>query len=414
MKRNVLRNVRDVIVDQDCLWIITSTLNSLFKYDFAKNELELEAVFIKAMWADFDPFFKIVKIRNEIYFIPRMAKNFFYYNLDEKKFYELAVSFEGFQDSKNISVIEYKDIIYCLNRCPDVLIKINSHNKDIKILDFELYRFQDVNVERKIYSLYKEPCIYKEKIIWPSYNNILVIFDVKSESFSLKYVDSINFKKAGRWSKVFGEDINDFVIRIKAFDNVLLFITIEGRIYCYVAKRFLEIRDEIFDNYMHYNDVDGIMCPIIFDVMQLDDELLIIPSYKNRCVKFAIDTMECEGVLQEYLNKWNGNRRSYSFCKEINKHVFLLFSYYENYFYILDVMKDVVYRESIEFSYAKFAYKDKDFEQVIVKNGIYEFDELKFLLDTLVMNNIERKNEKKLRNIGKQIFSKFDWENKKA
>lgn len=400
MKHEVLKTVRDVIIDEDCMWIITSTLNCLFKYSFLRHALELTAVFPEIMRTDFEPFTKIVKKENEIYFIPRMANDIFYYNINDRSFHELCVPFNNFQTSKNIGVVTYGDKIYCVNRFPDAVIKIDTITKNTEIFNANINQSPNKDIESKIYRKYIDPCLFQNKIIWPNYNNILTIFDIENESFSLEILEGMPHERIERLRDIFEEKIEDFIVGIRAFEGKLWLCTHEGKI-CQYNDGLIKIEDKIVDSYAHYED--DFRSRIIYDIVPLKDELWFIPAYKNRCIKYNSNTKQFEEALDNYVENWEGYRRSYSLCKVINNRVILLYSYYENCFYILDTENDSVCKKTIELPYAKFASEDYNFEQMVFKDKIYSFDNLEFLFNKECQQN-EKEQKKLTQNIGQQIF----------
>ena len=104
MSGEILKAVTDIIFDKDDVWIISDEWNCLFRYNLPEKNLELETVFPKAPGTDYGAFSKILKLKNEIYFIPFKAKNIFYYNLIEKEMHAMDISIQ-LPEVKNMGAV---------------------------------------------------------------------------------------------------------------------------------------------------------------------------------------------------------------------------------------------------------------------------------------------------------------------
>ncbi|MCX4352997.1 MAG: hypothetical protein OSJ60_15360 [Lachnospiraceae bacterium] len=401
MGKEVLRGVRDIVVNKDSMWIIVDTLPCLFRYYLLSRELELTAIFPEAMRSGNFAFSKIVKLEDEIYFIPRLAKDIFYYDISNKEFHKLNVSFEDFCDDKGLEVVVKERFLYCIHRYPNRVIKINSVTKEVNIFEIDMNPYIEAGIEKLIYKAFQGPCIYQEKIIWSHYKNILIIFDTEKESFSIKKLEGLSHEKIKLIPGVL--EVEDYITGVRLFEDILWLFSFNGKIYQY-DEGIHQLEDTLFDNYMHYDDAGGKKYFFLHDIVPLKKELIIIPSYKNKCVKYNIDTKRYEEVLNDYAQNWDGNKRDYSLCKKMSDKKMVLYSYYESSFYILDVENNSVCKREIEISYRKLIKENPDFKWMVIKDGVYSFDDLMYLFEGFTSHRCMKEKKLQDTSIGKQIY----------
>lgn len=402
MKCGVLESVCDAIIEKECIWIITNNLNSLLRYDFCRQELEVVAVYPEMVWDIWNPFSRIIKLENEIYFLPGMAKDIFCLDLTEKTFYGLGISLDIFEIEKKMDAVIYKRNIYCVNRCPDIVIKINSVSKKVEL--FSVGKNQCVNeeMERNVFGLYKEPCLWHGKIFWPNYNNILTIFDIEKERFTTEILEGISNEKAERMKGSFIGYIGDWIVGVRVYEDTLWLFSFEGKIYQY-RNEIHKVEEKLFDSYIHYSDGDRIREYTIYDIVLSEGELWFIPSYKNKCITYSGYTEQYEEVLDSYVQNWEGYRRGYTLCKEIGGEVWL-YNYFEKCFYILDLKKNFVYKRQLEISYSKLMKENYLFKCMMLKSNKFNFDDIGYLCTQLVVEGKGNIEKKTVSIIGKQIY----------
>ena len=82
--------------------------------------------------------------------------------------------------------------------------------------------------------------------------------------------------------------------------------------------------------------------------------------------------------------------------------------YYENIFYILDTEKNGVLECKIEDSWMKFAKENPLFVQAVNKNfmreEMYEFDDLEWLIQSVIVDGKKEKRKLSVGIVGKQIY----------
>lgn len=404
----VLDNITDVILDDEYMWIITDNLNLLLRYSFCSKELELVSEFPETMRCDAAPFSRIVKLEDEIYFIPRMAKDIFYYNVNEKKFYELNVAFDSFQNDKKMEVVIQGKFIYCINRFPDTVIKIDSVTKKTNMYIADTESKIDEFLEKNIYRAYRFLCLYNGKIIWSNYYNMLTIFDIESESFSMDILYDFPREKIED-SQIDGIELNDWIVGVKAFDDMLWLCTHKDKFYLYKNGRLQKIDNILFDRCMDSCNAANIKngpWVIFYDIVVLKDELWFIPAYQNKCIVYNSKTKQFEEVLDDYIKNWDVNRREYSIYQVLNNNKILLYSYFENLFYIIDREDNSISNfEEIKYSCEKFIKQSKYFEQLVTRDNKYPFDDLQYLLNKVIYNGeLLKRTTSENTDIGKRIF----------
>ncbi len=405
MKYEILKSIRDAVIEEDCIWIITDYLNCLFKYDFRSQEIEAAAVFPDTMSCSFASFSQILKLENEIYFIPRMARSVFCYDIVKTKFYEVNIPFEGFQSDKKMDAIVYGKDIYCVNRYPDIVIKIDSMSKETEVFFPDKSNAVKEEMEGKVHKAYKAPCIFQKQLIWSNYNDTLTIFDIKTKAFSIEHLNGVMFGMVERLQKPLDRQVKDWIVGVRSFRERIWLFSFEGKVFLHDLGMH---RTEFIsmEQYKRYDDTDNIRELVIHDLAIVKGEVFFIPSYENQYIKYDCSTRQFEECMGESLRSWKNYRRSYTLCKVFNYNIWL-YSYYENCFYILDTKKNVEHKKQLEICYKKLIMENPLFEDMMTKNKAYEFDDLDYLCDKVSAGDSKGKMEKDFSMVGKRILSKF-------
>lgn len=401
MVRNmILKGVQDVLIEKNCAWIIANSIDWLLKYDIPQKKLELVAPYPEDIGTDHNPFSKIVKLENEIYFIPQTAKDIFCYNLEKNEFNKLNAPIDPIRYSHNIQTIVKDKVLYCVERFPDSIVKIDTVSKSIKVFEFDNNPYVKKNIESEIYRLYKSLCLHNGKIIWPNYKNILTAFDIELEEFSVETLDGLSQERVERMDKNKNIKLEDWIIGVQSFQNSLWLFSFEGKIYQYNDK-IRKIEKTFADNYN--KDTDKLEVSVFRESVLLEDELWFIPQYKNKCVKYNSNAKQFEIVMDSYIGTWDGYERDYTVCKAVDKQKILAFSYYENCFYLLDIKQDLVHKKKLRIPIEEFI-KEPAFYQSIVDNNQYRFDDLDFLWKEMQCRKRIQQENYKNSIVGKKIY----------
>ncbi len=405
VKNDILIGVSDVIIDQDSAWIISDAVNGLLRYDFLREELELVFMYPDTIGTNFSAFLKIMKIEDDIYFIPLTAKDIFYYELDKGQFHKLTLPQHLFCNVKHMHPIKYGKNIYCINRFPDLVIKINCETKKMDIFVSNVSVHRDDEIEREIYRIYWEPSLYDNKIIWPNYNDTLTVFDLQREIFSS--IPLTGFLHKGTRLEQTGllkGKLRDWVIGVRAYKGILWLLTFEGEVYQYNQGSLDKVVNQIFQEYGRYSDFNNnekIILPLFYDAIIVSDELWFIPQYKYQCIKYDGYNNKFELAINVIEDECIGIEREYNLSKAFQKSI-LLFSYYENCFYVLDIDKNCVYRKTLEIPVLKFVNTNAEFRKSIMPNDFCGFDDLSFLMGLVIHK--QDKIVSKENTIGEKIY----------
>lgn len=340
MSNELLEAVEDLIIENDDVWMISDGWKYLFKYNMSRKRLDTVVAFPNTIGTDYNAFSQMVKVENEIYFMPLTARDIYYCDLLEQQIHKIDVSFIPLPEIKNMSAIVRDRAIYCINRFPDMVIKIDTVTKKIEVFDADISQYIDEDSEKLLYRSYKQPCVDHEKIYWANYSNILVEFDIKELCFSVKYIEGLPQENAERMEAE-GYKLRDWIIGVRIFEGIMFLFSMEGKVYQYDGMIY-EVQEEVFDNYVKYSSMDKVTSPIFYDLIPIDHNLYFISCYKNDCIKYDGITKKFSKILNSYTKEWVGNRRSYTFCKAINGTQILLYSFCESCFYLLDFERDFV------------------------------------------------------------------------
>lgn len=393
MGEKILETVCDAIIDEKSLWVISDAWNCLFRYDLEKRELECEAVFPREVQEFGLPFSKIIRMGNEIYFIPRIAKDIYYYDLIKKRFQNLNISNSFFREDNNIDVLIQGKYIYCVNRCPDTVLIIDSDTKAVKIFRAKNTQYINKKIENQIYRDYAKnsACFYEGAIIWPNYSNLLTVFNIQEEKFFVYILKGLAQERIERLQEEYEiEEMRDWIISVKSYKDALLLISYEGRVYLYDAK-IHKVR-EILDYYRIHNVYDYKL-PFWGGIISLNDELYFIPQFRYECLKYNYNTKECEKVISNYLKNWAEYKREYTVCVTYNEQIILLYSYYESCFYIINIKNDFIEKREISLSVIDLVKKNIAFIYLLPKLKRKEIDNIDFLLHQLYFENNEHQIE---------------------
>ena len=404
MKNSVIKSINDVIADEDCMWIISDELPCLFRYDYLMQKIELKEIFPETV-SGICPFSRMVKLGNEIYFIPWLVKDIYYYDITKDEIYKLDIFFKEFSSDnwRRTEAVVVEGNLYCINRAPDAVIEINPVTKEVQVFQVDMQLYADSILPWREWTVYPAPCFYREKIIWTNYKNILTVFDIRTKQFSVKKIEEVSKEKPKRSSNI----TEDFIIGVKSFEEALWLFTFEGRVYRY-DNAIHKIESGLFEGYAYYDDADGVVVSSLYDIVPIENELFFIPAYKNKCIKYNGSTKQYEKTLNNYTQSWEFNRRNYTICKVIDNKKILLYSYYENIFYIPDTEKNGVLECKIEDSWMKFAKENPLFVQAVNKNfmreEMYEFDDLEWLIQSVIVDGKKEKRKLSVGIVGKQIY----------
>lgn len=404
MKSTVINGINDVIPDENCMWIISDELPCLFRYDYLTREIELKAVFPEEV-NTICPFSRMIKMENEIYFIPWAVKDIYYYDIAKNEFYKLDIPFKDFSSDnwrRTEAVVEGGNL-YCISRIPDAIIEINSITKEVKIFQIDMQLYADCLLPYGAWTIYPNPCVYQEKIIWTNYKNILTVFDIRTKEFSIEKIEGISKEEPKRLSNV----TEDYIVGVKVFEEVLWLFTFEGRIYQYDNTTH-KLKNKSFQDYVYYDDDDGVILCYLCDIVPLENELFLIPSYKNKCIKYNGTTDQYEETINDYSDNWGINKRFYTICKVINHRKILLYSYCENIFYILDTEKNTVRKWKVEEPWTKFISQNPLFVQAMsrfyTRDYLYTFDDLDWLIQSVSVNDKKKEGKSSIGIVGEQIY----------
>lgn len=405
MKKNILRAVSDVIIDDDFAWIISDAFNGLLKYSVLKDELELVCMYPDLIGTKRAAFSKIIKVQDEIFFIPLTATDIFYYRITEGRFYKLNIPSNYFYANKNIHAIEYNNFIYCINRFSDFVMKIEPITKEISFFIAPVIEGREEEIEREIYRLYKAPCLYENKIIWSNYDEFLTVFDLQSETFSSIPVKGLIYgdTRLSMSEKFSSKKLRDWIIGVSVYKNMLWLFTFEGKVYQYHQEKIDEVESSEFGerNAELYDNEKNAVLPYFCGLVSVNDELWFIPQYRSHCIKYNGNRNRYELALQESAQIWSENQREYSLCKVIDKKI-LLFSYCENCFYIFDTEEKCVYRKQVELDLEKFVRSNLECRRLMMLNTFYGMDDLPSLF--WLIDNGKEKASSENSSIGEDIY----------
>lgn len=404
MKNTVINGINDVIPDENCMWIISDELPCLFRYDYLTREIELKAIFPEEVNI-ICPFSRMIKMENEIYFIPWVVKDIYYYDITKNELYKLDIPFKDFSSDnwrKTEAVVEGGNL-YCINRIPDAVIEIDPVTKEVKTFQIDMQLYADRLLPCDGWTVYSGPCVYQEKIIWTNYKNILSIFDIRTKEFSMEEIQGVSKEGPKRLSNA----AEDYIFGVKNFKEALWLFTFEGRVYRYDSTTH-KIEDKSFEDYVYYDDDDGMVVCFLYEIVPLENELFLIPSYKNKCIKYNGSTDQYEEIIKDYTQNWEYDKRFYTMCKVINSKKILLYSYNENIFYVLDTDKNSTQKWKIEEPWTKFISQNPLFAQAVSKfctrDYLYVFDDLDWLIQSVSANDKKKEGKLSIGIVGEQIY----------
>lgn len=383
MKKEVLTGIRDIIIENNYMWIISDHFNCLFGYEYIENKLECVTFYPKEVACEGFAFNKIVKINDDIYFIPRLADYIFCYNLNESKWYKLDILLEPKKEKKNIHVVSHDNCLFCISRFPDKLFIIELNTRKIEVFNVNNKLYIAQLEESKIYHTYKNVCLYKNQIVWASGNNLLNFFNVKTKKFTYEYLDGIISEKVNYTKHIIKDGLNDWIIDLKVFKDKLWIFTFAGKVYLIDNKKAILCNGI---EHIEMKKSEKIMVSLWTDIILFNDELICIPQHKNICIKY-IDCKQCKTILDCYEKDWCEEIREYSFCKKLNEQKLLLYSYYESKFYILDYINNTISEKTIQIPIGKIILENEQLKSFWIKDYICIFEDLDFLCNYKDTNN---------------------------
>lgn len=398
MENELLSGVRDIWIEDNYMWVISDNFNCLFGYDFLKNQLDLIAVYPETIGVLNFAFCSLIKAGNEIYLFPLEADGIYIYDLLKKEFSRVNVPFYGTNNVRGVVAGEY---LYCLKRLPDELIRIHLITKKTDV--FHTKKLQDMNeaAERQIYRICLEPCLYQGKIVWVSNGNILILFDIETESFCMERLEDISREKVERTKAWCRGGLEDCIVGTRVFKEKLWLFSLDGRIYQYDDGLH---KVSFVQPMMNKHNKAGNSVPAIFaDLVSLGDELWFVPQYKRKCIKYNYNSGLYEECMEEYERKLSQSERMvYTFCKALDDKKIILYSYYESCFYIINTADNMVDKKKLTVPIKRFLEQELSFRKMIIRDNVYQFDDLNFFLkDTILLNKLQKTFEW---SVGDKIF----------
>lgn len=358
MNKYLIRCISGLTYDKDKIYFINAYIPALMVYDCHKKDVEILGSFPKKVHL-VGAFERIIKCDRKIYLFPCYAEDIYCYDLDKKQYYELDIlsTLKNTMDKRKVlNVLEYNKKIYCICRCPIMVICIDPETDEfqIYIMPRDLLR-EEKATDKTFFSV----DINDNRLIFPYMYNAIIEFLLEEKIYKINFLNGI--------SNLQNDSIYEEISLI-CVDNqgVIWMCDISGEVFKVVNKK--RIRVAMPNDFIGlYNDGYHEQ-PGINKMFVVGDELCFILRSSHKILKYNMSTAKflwCDNDLA----KWNDKGRNIAFLydAQIDARSFWIYSKNNDTVYKWDNKKGFI--EKIEFAVSINAL----FESKLEKKYLLDF-----------------------------------------
>lgn len=216
----IVNKIIDYFYKDGKIYYITSDFYGIMTYDTKTGKNSILVSYPESICMDM-AFDQMLFVNNKIYLIPCFAKEIYYYDMELNQIdYLRALSSDmsKMPKRKYIRGIIYHNMVYCVSRSPHIIVMIDSRNNNIDMVSLHGLESEDL-------IFYID--IYDEKLVYPYFDNIIIVFDLKTKS-----INKINLKMEEKgFITADGDNIIEFV-KFDYLGNIWLYNG-KGELFCY-------------------------------------------------------------------------------------------------------------------------------------------------------------------------------------
>lgn len=343
--------IMGLFYDDDRIYFISAYIYAVMVYDCHTKKVDIlsdfpeEVQFVRA-------FEKIIKYDGKIYLFPCFAEDIYCYDLGKDEYYRLNILstvLNRMNKRKRLSVLAHAGRIYCICRCPNMVICIDPKTDEFQIhmMPQELLREEETAGKPFFDGLIKG-----DHLIYPYMNNAIIEFSLEEKVFTVNYLDETLEEPS--------DNIYDIILGMCIDPNGVIWICdASGQVFQIVSNRRIKI--SVPDDFIErYNDGYR-KRPGFHKILMIGNDLCFILRSACKIQKYNIDTQDSLWDNND-LAEWNSESSQVAFFHDaqIDDETFWLYNQNDNAVY-------------------KWNYKE----------GFTEKVELKISIDTLLGSRLD-------------------------
>lgn len=363
MNKFSIDTIDELIYDDDRIYFISSFIYAVMVYDCHTKKVDIlcdfprEVQFIGA-------FERIIKYDRKIYLFPCFAEDIYCYNLDKDEYHRLNILstvINRMVKRKVLSVLTYDGRIYCICRCPNMVICIDPKTDDFQIhmMPQELLRKEETVVKGLFDVLIKG-----NHLIYPYVNNAVIEFSLEEKVFTVNYLDESLEGPSANIHNILGMCIDA--------NGVIWMCDLSSQVFQIVNNRRIKI--SVPDDYLGVYDDGYRKRSVIYKILMIGNDLCFILGSVCKILKYNIDTQDALWDNND-LAEWDSESRQIAF--------FLDAQIDDETFWLYNKNDDAVY---------KWNYKEGFTEKVELEISLDALFSSKFS-ENHVLNIIKREDD---------------------
>ncbi len=320
------------------IYFITPYIYAIQEYDCRYKKADILVDFPKEVQKN-GAFERIIICGNKIYLFPCLADNIYYFDLENKSYHRFVIPqsiLECMPKRKNLEVIEYKTNIYCVCRCPNMVMCIDVKTDDFKIYSMPLEMIEErISMEGYHFSL----CSLDNRLLYTFADDIIIEFSTDRKEFKVNYLDAEKSE--------ISQNNCDVILGLCADKNGNLWMyNFEGEVFKVIES--MKIKINIPKNLTsRYNDGRHEQ-PGIDRIFIIDDDLCFALRSQCKILRYNVKT-EHITLCSNNLAKWNESGRQVAFFNyaQVDKETIWLYNENDGAFYKWNYIKGFVERVEI-------------------------------------------------------------------
>lgn len=391
----IIEHVEGLTGDDEKIYFISSDIYAILVCDCYSNQINILAEFPKEVQIP-KAFEKILKYEKKIYLFPCYAKDIYYFDLEKNKFIKLDVILpliDEMPQRKVLEVLIHNKKIYCVCRCPNMVISINSDTDNVEVfkMPLELLKKKKFAAETWFSTV-----IRKDKLVYPYGNSAIVKFSLIDKVFDIVYFDEKLTEEC--------ENVSNWILGICIDNNDDFWMySVCGEIYKVVKDKKIRIvapKGPIGIFYDGNHEQPGIN-----NVFSVGDDICFVLRSESKILKYNITTGRFVWC-QNDLGKWDvgGTPIAFFKCTQVDEETFWLYNRNDNAAYKWNYRKGFIERVDFKISIDKLLKTEFDNRyRYLILNTIKKENDLYNYILYIEGEKNERKTEKNV-SYGQKIY----------
>lgn len=385
----LVKNIYGLTYDHEKIYFVTNVILAILYFDCSDGKVKILSEFPKEV-ETVCAFEKIVKYGDKIYLFPCLEDYAYCYDLKKEEYQKLDIfgsAIDKIPERKVLETLIYNKKIYCICRCPDMVICIDTETDAIQV-----YMLSAKLPQRKRTELVSSVIIKDDRLIFPCVNDLLIEFDMNTNVFN---IISLN-------EKMEDIDINDYIMDIcMDSDGTLWLCSFKGQLYKVVDNR--KIKVDLPENFIKNYDAG------VFGIQRGIDRMFAVGdsvyfTLRSECKVLQYNVNNGDFLwINNTLSKWNddGIRMAFINYTQVDNETFWFYNWNDYAAYRWDFQKG--FTKKIEFRISI----DELLKVQFAKEYLTKCDEAEVGLEYYISHVKAEKYKQKIKsniNLGKKIY----------